>query len=223
MSAHTLEAIKLFPLKYIPFLFALCFHEYAHGWMARRKGDNTAFLMGRLTLNPFAHADLWGTLILPAMGMIYNVPAFGWAKPVPVNPRNLKLPLQDMFWIAAAGPLSNLILATVGYFFYGFINAHPPTFFSLKTMEAIVTMLIFFIQINVVLCVFNLIPLHPLDGGKIVARFLPHAWNQKLEETQGMSMYILLFLALTGSLGYIVSPVVSGILKVLSYLVNKVF
>lgn len=98
---------------FIPFLFALSFHEFAHGWVAKKRGDRTAEQLGRLTLNPFAHADLVGTFILPLMGILSGWAMFGWAKPVPVNPRNLKDPKNDMFWVAAAGPLSNFLLAVV--------------------------------------------------------------------------------------------------------------
>src|SRR6185436_15011255 len=99
---------------YIPFLFALCFHEFAHGWVAKMRGDNTAEQLGRLTLNPIAHADLIGTFILPVSAIVFGIPIFfGWAKPVPVNIRNLKNIRTDMFWIALAGPASNIFLAVV--------------------------------------------------------------------------------------------------------------
>jgi Zn-dependent protease len=106
-------------LFYVPFLFALCFHEFAHGWIAKTRGDNTAELMGRLTLNPMAHADMIGTFALPIMAIVFSVPIFfGWAKPVPVNIRNLKNPRVDMFWIALAGPASNILLAVLGLLFW---------------------------------------------------------------------------------------------------------
>src|SRR4051794_8394875 len=91
---------------FVPFLFALCFHEFAHGWVAKMRGDRTAEIMGRLTLNPLAHADMIGTVILPLASILTGIPFFGWAKPVPVDERNLKNPRIDMFWIAFAGPLS---------------------------------------------------------------------------------------------------------------------
>ena len=110
LIATAFLAVKYF----IPFLFALCFHEYAHGWVAKLRGDRTAEIMGRLTLNPLAHADMIGTVILPLVSIVSGIPFFGWAKPVPVDARNLKNPKVDMFWIAAAGPLSNLLLALIG-------------------------------------------------------------------------------------------------------------
>ena len=96
---------------FVPFLFALCFHEFAHGLVARMRGDRTAEIMGRLTLNPLAHADPIGTVLLPIIGFFTHAPLFGWAKPVPVDERNFKNPKADMFCVAAAGPLSNLFLA----------------------------------------------------------------------------------------------------------------
>ncbi len=101
-------------LFFVPFLFALCFHEFAHGLVAKWRGDNTAERMGRLTLNPMAHADILGTFILPISSIVFGIPLFfGWAKPVPVDPRNLKNVRTDMFWIALAGPASNVLLAIV--------------------------------------------------------------------------------------------------------------
>src|SRR5687768_7506099 len=107
--------------QFVPLLFALCFHEFAHGWVAKKRGDNTADMLGRLTLNPMAHADPIGTFLLPISAILFQSPIlFGWAKPVPVNERNLKKPLSDMFWIALAGPLSNIFLAVVSALVLGF-------------------------------------------------------------------------------------------------------
>jgi Zn-dependent protease len=193
---------------FVPFLFALCFHEYAHGWVARLRGDRTAEMMGRLTLNPMAHADLLGTVILPIMAILTHIPFFGWAKPVPVNERNLKNPRTDMFWVASAGPLSNLLLAFVAAIATGLFakfDAH-----ALMTEDAgahqILEVLQTFIMLNVYLAVFNLIPLHPLDGGKVIARFLPHEWNRKLEEMQQYTSLFLMMLFITGAISIISGP-----------------
>ncbi len=190
---------------FVPMLFSLCVHEFAHGWVAKMKGDNTAEMMGRLTLNPIPHIDIMGTIILPMMVLLFNIPIFfGWAKPVPVNSRNLKNPRQDMFWIALAGPLSNLILATLGTVVivlvaYNFVN------WSLTSsmMEIIKS----FIRINLFLAFFNAIPLHPLDGGKMLARFLPASLNYKLEQNEQISSMVLLVLIMTGALHFLAMPV----------------
>lgn len=191
-------------LFFVPLLFALCFHEFAHGWVARRLGDRTAELMGRLTMNPTSHMDMLGTVILPLTAILFSWPVFGWAKPVPVNARNLKNPRQDMFWIALAGPMSNVLLAVVAWGLLAFIWI----FLGAWELQAPVTeLMIFFLSINLLLALFNLIPLHPLDGGKILARFLPEEWNRKLEENQMMMQVALMMLIFTGGFRYIWMPV----------------
>lgn len=192
-------------LFYVPFLFALCFHEYAHGVVAKWHGDNTAEQLGRLTLNPMAHADLVGTFILPISAIVFGIPIFfGWAKPVPVDIRNLKNVKTDMFWIALAGPMSNILLAlasTLFMFFayqYGFLGNYARPVHSLLEM---------FVLTNLFLAIFNILPLHPLDGGKVLARFLPASINYKLEQNQQISGFILLALVMTGMLSVLRTPV----------------
>ncbi|MBK9322478.1 MAG: site-2 protease family protein [Bdellovibrionaceae bacterium] len=193
---------------YVPFLFALCFHEFAHGWVAKMRGDNTAQMMGRLTMNPGAHIDILGTVVLPLMAIVFNSPIFfGWAKPVPVNARNLKSPRKDMFWVALAGPLSNLLLAIVAAFVIGFIAR----FFAItEVVKSLVQILNVFIMTNLFLAVFNLIPLNPLDGGKVIARFLPAHINYKLEQNEQVTSLILMVLVLTGALTVLSVPVMWG-------------
>ncbi|HIB32986.1 MAG TPA: site-2 protease family protein [Candidatus Marinimicrobia bacterium] len=140
-------------------IFALSFHEYAHAWMAYRLGDNTAARMGRLTLNPMAHLDPMGSMMILFVG-------FGWAKPVPVDPRFLRNPRTDMMKVAAAGPLANFILAFCGGMILRSLNG------SGLLNEAILIMLLYFIQINIALAVFNLIPIAPLDGSQIFSGYL---------------------------------------------------
>ena len=200
MEFNLISALVKGAVLFPPFLFALCFHEFAHGWEARRRGDNTAFLMGRITLNPIPHMDPIGTLVLPLFGLISGIPfIFGWAKPVPVNPRNLNNVAKDMFWIAAAGPLSNILLAFISILGL-LILSHTMG----ETSQIIMTILLAFGMFNIVLAVFNLIPLHPLDGGKILARFLPDKWNQALESNQMMNLFILLALMFTGIIGNLI-------------------
>lgn len=203
---------------FIPFLFALCFHEFAHGFVARMRGDRTAELMGRLTLNPFAHADPLGTFVLPLLSYFTKVPLFGWAKPVPVDERNLKNPKADMFWIAAAGPLSNLFLALIAAFAYVWFRTNFGDRIA-EGDEAIIQvgrMIQMFLGINVFLAVFNLLPIHPLDGGKVVARFLPYNVNRRLEDMQQYSSFLLLaiflipggIMLIAGPAGYVMEALV---------------
>jgi Zn-dependent protease len=192
-------------LIYVPFLFALCFHEFAHGWVARRRGDHTAEMMGRLTMNPVAHMDLIGTLILPMISIISGLNIFfGWAKPVPVNSRNLKNPRIDMFWIAIAGPLSNVLLAVVGA---GLMGILVRVMGDSSLIVTLVRLLDAFILTNLFLAIFNMIPLHPLDGGKVLARFLPAEVNYKLEQNEMMTSMILLVLIMVGALKFLAVPV----------------
>lgn len=195
MEFNGLEILYKVALFFPPFLFALCFHEFAHGWTARLFGDRTAEQMGRLTLNPMAHMDPIGTLILPIAGIAMGGFIFGWAKPVPVNERNLKNPKKEMFWIAFAGPLSNVLLGFVGAIVY-LLFAH---YWHSTTGTAFINMLEYFVVINAMLAVFNLLPVHPLDGGKVLARFLPDELNRKMEEFQSYSSLVLMgFLFLGG-------------------------
>lgn len=199
MSGSVVDIGYKIALYFVPFLFALCFHEYAHGWVARRLGDNTAERMGRLTLNPFAHADLLGTFILPIAAILFGTPFFGWAQPVPVDERNLKSPKNDMFWVALAGPGSNLLLAVVAVVMF-VVAAHMG---SSQMMELAKVFLI----INLFLAFFNLLPLHPLDGGKIIARFLPYNANRWLEDNASTFSWVLLGLFLLGGFKYLAIPV----------------
>jgi Zn-dependent protease len=189
---------------YIPFLFALCFHEYAHGWTAKKLGDNTADIMGRLTLNPMAHIDWVGTVVLPIMAILVpGVPLFGWAKPVPVNSRNLEKPRNGMFWIALAGPLSNVLLFIAGLLFLAVLVNQSQFVPSMQMNKMIYT----FLALNLYLAFFNLLPIHPLDGGKVFARFLPLKWDLWLEKQQDTMQWILLLLVIFGGLRILALPV----------------
>ena len=194
-------------LFYVPFLFALCFHEFAHGFIAKLRGDNTAEQMGRLTLNPLAHADLFGTFILPIGAIVFGIPIFfGWAKPVPVNARNLKNIRSDMFWIALAGPASNILLAILSTAFL-FVAVKFRLLGSYE--ESVIKLMQMFILTNLFLAIFNILPIHPLDGGKVLARFLPASINYKLEQNEQITSMILLVLVMSGALGVLRIPVLA--------------
>lgn len=204
MDADLFEVAARVAIYFVPFLFSLCVHEFAHGWVAYKLGDPTAKMMGRLTINPSAHADPVGTYVLPLASVIFSLPVFfGWARPVPVNTRNLKNIRRDMFWIASAGPMSNIILAFVGSFVY--VQFNP--MISSGSGDPGKNIFIVFIMMNLALAFFNLLPVHPLDGGKILARFLPPALDRKLEENQATISMILLVLFIGGFMKFMMYPI----------------
>ena len=166
-------------------MFALSFHEFAHAWMAEKCGDNTAARMGRLTLNPMAHLDIMGSLMILFVG-------FGWAKPVPVDGRNLRNPRTDMMKVAAAGPVSNLLLAMVAGMVLRFMNGT-----GLLT-DSIFILLIYFTRINIALAVFNLIPVAPLDGSQIFSGYLMKTNPQLAWKIQSYGPQVLFGLILFG-------------------------
>ncbi|MCB0378700.1 MAG: site-2 protease family protein [Bdellovibrionales bacterium] len=203
MRFDLLEIAVKIALFFVPFLFAISFHEFAHGFVAKLKGDRTAEQMGRLSMSPLAHVDWLGTVALPIIAIITQLPLFGWAKPVPVNPRNLRDPKNDMFWVALAGPLSNIFLFLVGLFLIFVLSQVNIG----SASAALAQMLIMFLYINLYLAIFNLLPLHPLDGGKIFQRFLPFEANRWLEENQSTLNMILFVLIIIGGLRYMAMPV----------------
>ncbi|MCT4643169.1 MAG: site-2 protease family protein [Bacteriovoracaceae bacterium] len=191
------------------FLLAITVHEWAHGYMAKSFGDNTAKEQGRLTLNPAAHIDMFGTIVLPLICLALGGAVFGYAKPVPVNLRNLKNIRKGMFWISFAGPLSNLVLGILSCFIYAVVATQVDQSFAYYAI--ILQMLGYSVFINFLLAVFNLIPFPPLDGSKMVASFLK---GKALMQYEALSRYanmvfLLLFaLSLMGvsTLGHILAP-----------------
>lgn len=177
-------------------LFSLTVHEYFHAWTALKFGDTTARDMGRLTLNPLAHLDLLGTIMMFASSF-----RFGWAKPVPVNPFNLRNPRVADFWIAAAGPISNFALA----FLFG-------TLFRLvspgSVPEGVYLFLYFAVMINISLACFNLIPLFPLDGSHILRNILPESFGPALDKFETVSPFILIILIFAGGFWIILGPMI---------------
>ena len=191
-------------LKVPALLLAVTVHEVAHGWIADRLGDPTARLQGRLTLNPLPHIDPIGALAFVLAG-------FGWAKPVPVNAANLRHPLRDMAWVAAAGPVSNLIAAFVGL--VAFVLLRRVGGLPLVA-EPLGGMLLYVYQFNLVLALFNLIPLPPLDGGHFLPYFLPRGSWSLLHQLEQYGPFLLLLLVISGATRYILGPpfeLVSGL------------
>lgn len=171
------------------FLSAIVIHEWAHAYSAKLFGDNTAERLGRLTLNPMAHYDLFGTVIFPLICVSLGATAIGWAKPVPIDTRNFKKYKQGVFWVSFAGPLSNMILATLGSFFQVLIMLKFGDWEYAAIMER---MLAYLIMINIVIGVFNLIPLPPLDGSRMLVPFLSFEATRKYEQLAQYTPYIFL-------------------------------
>lgn len=195
----------------LPVLFAITLHEAAHGYVARHFGDLTAYAQGRISLNPLRHVDPVGTIVVPlmilAMSSLSGVGGFifGWAKPVPVNYSALRKPRQHMAWVAAAGPAANLAMALAWAVLYHL--APLKSFFWLVALAGI--------QVNLVLMFLNLLPILPLDGGRIVASLLPGraAWQYAKLEPWGLPLLVLLLF--TGTLGKVLGPLVFGSISLL--------
>jgi Zn-dependent protease len=195
----------------LPVLLAITLHEAAHGYVARHFGDMTAYAQGRISLNPARHIDLVGTIIVPVLILVLTKLAggagmlFGWAKPVPVNYSALRRPRQHMLWVAAAGPGANLAMALAWAAVFKTADVLPANYFT----QPMLLMARAGIEVNVVLMLLNLLPILPLDGGRIVASLLPSrlAWRYAKLEPWGFP--ILLLLLFTSTLGVILSPMIN--------------
>ena len=191
----------------VPALMAITCHEVSHGYIADKFGDNTARSMGRLTLNPIKHMDIFGTIMVFVVGI-------GWAKPVPVNFNNLRHPKRDMIWVAAAGPITNFALATLSalamrllvYFGEGIPDASPLA----RIVDPVTLMLAFSVYINLLLAIFNLIPVPPLDGGRVAVGLLPYRLSMALASVERFGMIIIIALVFfTNAFSYVISPALS--------------
>ena len=193
----------------IPLLLAITLHEAAHGYAARLFGDRTAEMLGRISLNPIRHIDPMGTLLVPALTLAMGGFFFGWAKPVPVNFRNLRNPKTDMIWVSAAGPLANFVMA-LGW----------AVVLKVADSTAIDAIAAAGVSWNVGLMVLNLLPILPLDGGRIVTGLLPGPLAYKFSRLEPYGMFIVLGLAIVGVLGTIMSPLYKIVYQTLGALVG---
>jgi Zn-dependent protease len=193
----------------LPVVLAVVLHEVAHGWVADRLGDNTARFMGRLTLNPLKHIDPFGTVLIPLMLIVAGSPfLFGYAKPVPVDFRKLRNPRRDMVWVALAGPLTNLLLALISTLLLALAANMPESMIWIAKPLALMCQAS--IIINLVLFIFNLLPLPPLDGGRVAVGLLPAPMGYQLARLEPYGFIIIVGLLLLGVFQVVIGPLVMG-------------
>ncbi|MBI4666543.1 MAG: site-2 protease family protein [Nitrospinae bacterium] len=232
MDPEISNIIQSISVMALPVIFAVTLHEVAHGYMAHLKGDDTAKVMGRLTLNPMAHVDIFGTIILPILFYTLSGFLFAYAKPVPVNFYNLRNPKRDMVWVAAAGPVTNVLLALLSAGVLKLIGIVSPE--SLMEVYAnlqgksmgiggmvivpVIYMLYFSVILNTVLAIINLIPIPPADGGRIVTGLLPEPHSSSFARIEPFGMFLLIFILFLNPLGIIdvtIRPLINGVLQFL--------
>ncbi len=206
--------IQTIAIAAIPILFAITLHEAAHGYVARYFGDMTAYQQGRITLNPIRHIDPVGTILLPLLTLALGGILFGWAKPVPVNFAALRRPKQDMLWVAIAGPASNLVMALFWGMMVKVAWMFPESYFA----EPLLEMAQIGVKINAILLVLNLLPLPPLDGGRVAVSLLPHRQAFQLARIEPYGLFILIALAISPVLGWILTPPVIAVMKFINFI-----
>lgn len=210
------QFLAVFSVAILPVLFAITVHEVAHGWVAKLYGDPTAQRLGRLTLNPLKHIDPMGTLLAPILLLLVSGGrfAFGWAKPVPITWENLRHPKRDMAIVAAAGPAANLVMA-FGWAIVAKIGLMLTGTFDWAA-QPMILMGEIGIKINAIFMILNLIPLPPLDGGRVAVGLLPGPWAWKLARVEPFGLFILLALLFTGILGDIINPPIQVVVRLIS-------
>jgi Zn-dependent protease len=197
----------------LPLIFAVTVHEAAHGWVADRLGDPTARSLGRITFNPLPHIDPIGTLLVPTLMLIFTGFLIGWAKPVPVLPSRLRSPRRDMAIVAAAGPAVNLLMALVWSLLL--LLAHSLVHTAQLVAIPLLLMSVAGVFINLILMALNLLPILPLDGGRVISAFLPARIAEAYARIEPFGLIILLGLLVTGIIGVILRPVIVGAIQVL--------
>ena len=206
ISGGMAEGLQRLGYQFVPFLLAVVGHEFGHGFVANRWGDSTAKDAGRLTLNPVPHIDPIGTLLFPIINMLSGLNILiGWAKPVPIDPRRFKKYRPGLFWVSFAGPLANAIMAFLCALFLCLMVRFVPSDFSL--FKEFAMMFEMGVYLNFGLGFFNLIPLPPLDGSKMIESFLPHHQIEKYERLSQYSFFILLALMFTGAFRFLAPPI----------------
>jgi Zn-dependent protease len=192
-------------ISFIVLLFSLTVHEMAHAWTADRLGDPTARLLGRVSFNPLVHADPIGTVLFPLIAMISHFPLIGWAKPVPVDARHLRRPRRGFVLVAAAGPASNLVLALIASSLLAVLPVTPVTLGEPNASAPIASMLAQAKWLNVMLAVFNMIPIPPLDGGNVLGGLLPRPLARQFDLVRPYGFLLLYALMFTGGLSYVIT------------------
>jgi Zn-dependent protease len=200
-----IDVAQLF-IAFLVLLFSLTVHESAHALAADRLGDPTARLLGRVSLNPAVHIDPVGTILFPVMAAIARMPMIGWAKPVPVSVHRLRHPRRDYMLVAGAGPASNLALAMTSAIALRWVPLSPSGAGDLDVWAPLAMLAARGVEINVLLAIFNMVPIPPLDGGTVLAGLLPERMADGLDHLRPYGFFIIYALMLTGVLGYLVGP-----------------
>ena len=216
MFGTELSTIQLITIAIIPLLFAIVVHEVAHGWVARQLGDDTAYLMGRLTLNPLKHIDPVGTILVPLVLILTVGFAFGWAKPVPVNFNNLRNRRRDTALVAAAGPFANLLMAIAWALIAKLASLLPDSIAMLTS--PLILMSMFGMIINAILMVFNLIPIPPTDGGRIATSLLPPRLGYQLSRVEPYGLFIIVALLLSGVIWKLLDIVIQTVMQLIQFI-----